>query len=270
MLFDAAETVRSFGVLTEAELQRFAGEWARMAEVEEDRRHALLSTATQGAYDAARALDDEPQSELRDALTRFTRFYGFLSQALPYTPPEAELLHQFAKVLLKRLQSTRADGGVDLSGQVVLTHYRLSELTRDELSLTGEHNPLAAIGGDGTGSGAPGEIPMSLLGELVELFNDRYGAELGDTDALKVVSDVRDSVRDANPALADQAQANSREDFVRERDALLIDAALSVDGDRDRQAQLLKALLDDDDFRARAGELVFGSIYDGYRQGSGA
>ena len=105
---------------------------------------------------------------------------------------------------------------------------------------------------------------MSQLGELVELFNERYGAELGDADALKVVTDVRDAVRDTNPQLADQATANSREDFVAERDDLLIDAALSVGTDRERQAKLLKALLDDEDFRARAGSLIFGSIYDTY------
>ena len=40
---------------------------------------------------------------------------------------------------------------------------------------------------------------------------------------------------------------------MRERDNLLIDAALNVGGDRERQATLLKALLDDDDFRVRRG-----------------
>lgn len=38
--------------------------------------------------------------------------------------------------------------------------------------------------------------------------------------------------------------------------------------DRGKQAVLLKALLDDEDFRARAGELVMGSIYDDYREQS--
>jgi hypothetical protein len=111
---------------------------------------------------------------------------------------------------------------------------------------------------------------MSALGELVELFNQRYGQELGDVDALRVVADVRDTVREANPELLDQAQANSREDFVAERDDLLIDAALSVGTDRERQADLLKALLDDDDFRTRAGELIFGSIYDAYAEQPGS
>jgi type I restriction enzyme R subunit len=170
-------------------------------------------------------------------------------------------------VLLARLQSDKADGGVDLSGAVALTHYRLSTDGAESIELkAGDGKPLPPISGGET-RGGQGEIPMSALAELIEVFNERYGQELGDADALRVVSEVRDTVRDANPELADQAQANSRGDFVAERDELLIDAALSVGTDRERQAALLKALLDDDDFRTRAGELIFGSIYDAYAGG---
>ena len=265
VLFDAADAVRAFDVITDQELAQFTQAWAALHEVHEDKRHAVLSTSTQSAYDSARALDGDTLQELRDALNRFTRFYGFLSQALPYIPPDTEVLYQFSKVLLRRLQSDKPQGGVDLAGQIVLTHYRIAEADAEAITLGDDDvQPLTAITGDGTGGGA-GEIPMSLLGELVELFNERYGAELGEVDALKVMTDVRDSVRDENPDLADQAEANSRDDFVRERDNLLIGAALAVGGDRERQATLLKALLDDEDFRVRAGELIFGAIYDGYR-----
>ncbi|MCW2984213.1 MAG: type restriction endonuclease subunit [Conexibacter sp.] len=266
VLFDAADSVRAFNVITDEELAGFVTAWLKLEEIDEDKRHAVLSTSTQGAYDAARALEDDERFKLREALNRFTRFYGFLSQALPYIPPETEVLFQFSKVLMKRLASDAPDGGVDLAGQVVLTHYRLTEVGTEHIALGGdETDPLVAITGDGTGAGGKGEIPMSLLGELVELFNQRYGEDLGDVDMLKVATDVKESISDANPALAEQAANNTREDFVRERDGLLINAALTVDGDRDRQAALLKAFLDDEDFRVRAGELIFGAIYDGYR-----
>lgn len=80
----------------------------------------------------------------------------------------------------------------------------------------------------------------------------------------------RDAIKGSAPQLEEQAANNSRDDFVRDRDGLLIDAALNVDADRDRQAALLKAVLDDDDFRARAGMAIFGAIYDGYRARPGA
>ena len=265
VLFDAADQVRSFDVITDKALDAFVARWAALHEVDEKKRHAVLSTSTQTAFLAAQALGKDTRRELREALDRFVRFYGFLSQALPWIPPATEVLYQFSKLLLARLRGETADGGVDMSGTVELTHYRLSALAVEAITLGDDAKPLSAITGDGTGAGGgSAQIPMSKLGELVELFNERYGAELGDTDALKVVSDVRDAVRDTNPQLVDQATANSREDFVAERDDLLIDAALSVGTDRERQADLLKALLDDEDFRARAGSLIFGSLYDHY------
>ena len=265
VLFDAAEEVRSFGVITGEALDGFLQRWATLEQVPEEKRHAILSTSTQSAFEAAQALEKDTRREFRDALDRFVRFYGFLSQALPWIPPETEVLYQFSKVLGARLRGESADGCVDISGTVELTHYRLSELGTEAINLGGEARPLSAITGDGSGpAGGSGQISMSMLVELVELFNERYGAELEDADALKVVTDVRDAVRDTNPQLGDQANANSREDFVAERDDLLIDAALSVGTDRERQAKLLKALLDDEDFRARAGSLIFGTIYDSY------
>jgi len=269
VLFDAADTLRDFAVINDEDLEAFTLTWAELDHVEEHKRHALLSTTTQRAFLAAHELDADTRRELRQALDRFVRFYGFLSQALPWIPPDTEVLFQFAKLLLARLRSDVADGGVDLSSTVVLTHYRLTELDPEAIELGDDPRPLSAITGDGTGDGSEqGDIPMSQLGELVELFNDRYGSELDASDALKVVSAVRDTVRDANPELGDQARANQRDDFIAERDDLLIDAALTVGTDRDRQATLLKALLDDEDFRARAGSLIFGSIYDTYTSGS--
>jgi type I restriction enzyme, R subunit len=270
VLFDAADEVRAFGVTTDDELERFRETWAKLGQVEPEKRHAVLSTSTQSAFLAAQGLESETRRALREALDRFVRFYGYLSQALTWIPPATEVLFQFGKVLLARLRSETADGGVDLSGAVVLTHYRLTELDAEAIELdASKAQPLTAIAGDGTGAGAGhGEIPMSKLGELVELFNSRYGSELGEMDALQVVSDVRDSVAESNPELEDQARANSRDDFVAERDDMLIDAAMSVGTNRERQARLLKALLDDDDFRTRAGELIFGSIYDAYSTGT--
>ena len=266
VLFDAADVVREFAIITEQELATFVDAWAKLDEVDEDKRHAVLSTSTQSAYLATQQLDADTRQEFREALNRFVRFYGFLSQALPWIPAETEVLFQFSKVLLARLSSEIADGGVDLSGTVTLTHYRLTALDADAIELGEEAKALKAITGDGTGGGAA-PISMGQLALLVELFNERYGAELGPDDALAVVTAMRDRVQSSNPELSDQVKANSRGDFITERDELMIDAALNVGSDRERQAKLLKALLDDDDFRGRAGALIFGSIYDAYAGG---
>jgi hypothetical protein len=175
------------------------------------------------------------------------------------------VLFQFSKVLLRRLLSIGPDGGVSLSGAVALTHFRLEEIGTDHivLSETGAR-PLSAIGGDGLGVQGKAQISLGELGELVEVFNGRYGGELGPQDALRVLEDVRDTIAANHADLEAQVKANARKDFVSHRHDLVIGAALEVSDDRDKQGALLKALLDDEDFRARAGELIMGSIYDAF------
>jgi hypothetical protein len=53
VLFDAAAAVRAFDVITDQELAQFTQAWAALQEVEENKRHAVLSTSTQCAYDIA-------------------------------------------------------------------------------------------------------------------------------------------------------------------------------------------------------------------------
>jgi len=269
VLFDAAEAVRAFDVVDDGDLETFREQWSSLAEVEQHKRHAVLSTSTQTPYERALALDSDERRDFKDALARFIRFHGFLAQVVPYLPAETELLFQFSKVLLKRLMAVEPKGGVNLSGTVELTHFRLDDLGAEHIGLDeSDAKPLSAIGGDGMGAGGAGQIPLGALGELVQVFNQRHSGDLGDADALKVFEEVRATVVDGNDDLAAQASANSKDDFVRHRDDLLISAAMEVTGGREKQAGLLKALLDDDELRARAGKLVMGSIYDAYREGA--
>lgn len=122
-----------------------------------------------------------------------------------------------SKVLLKRLMAVEPKGGVNLSGTVELTHFRLDDLGAEHIGLDeSDAKPLSAIGGDGLGAGVAGQIPLGALGELVEVFNERYSGHLGDADALKVFEEVRDTVVDGNDDLAAQASANSKDDFIYE------------------------------------------------------
>ena len=105
MLFDAADAVRGFAIIDEAELDHFRDQWAASNEVDEHKRHAILSTSTQGSYDRATELEPETLTAFKDALNRYVRFYSFLAQVLPYIPAESEVLFQFSRVLLKRLLS---------------------------------------------------------------------------------------------------------------------------------------------------------------------
>ncbi|MGI8946057.1 MAG: type I restriction endonuclease [Thermoleophilaceae bacterium] len=73
VLFDAAEAVRAYDVIEDRDLQTFSEQWSSLAEVEEDRRHAVLSTSTRDPYERALALEPDERRDLKDALARFIR-----------------------------------------------------------------------------------------------------------------------------------------------------------------------------------------------------
>lgn len=186
VLGDAGQTILDRGVIDTAEIDGFADLYAP------DASHHLLSGRTQNSDVAALELDPDDRFEFRGDLDRFVRFYKFLGQVVPYLTVEHEKLFQFCRFLALRLQ-THAEGGVSVADSIELTHYRLVEGDTLDLGLAGgDMDPLTSIRGDGIGRGSGGDVPMGLLGELVEMFNSRFGGELSDADARRPVQDLID------------------------------------------------------------------------------
>ena len=122
--------------------------------------------------------------------------------------------------------------------------------------------PGTAIGGDGTGRGAD-DIPMSLLGELVELFNQRFGESLTDADAIHPAQALIDHIdREQDGTLRPQAASNEFDDFLRGKEPFVIDGALDAGK---ASADFFKGVLDDEDFRRRTTYLAMRVLYDRYR-----
>jgi len=257
LLSDAAQTVLDHDVIDPEEVDAFAEVYSPNAS------HHILSDKTKNSYAAALELDDDDRLQLRADLDRFVRFYKFLAQIAPYLAVEHEKLFQFARFLALRLQ-THAEGGVSVADSIELTHYRLVEGETLDLGLgAGDADPLTSIRGDGTGRGSGGDVPMGLLGELVEMFNERFGAELTDADAIRPVQDLIDKAAEIGEAegLRAQALGNIFEDFERGKEDVVINATLQV---KDVNDLILQKLLDDDDVRSQMTHLVMRSLYDRY------
>ncbi len=259
VLFDAQQKLLDGGVIYPAEVEAFAEAWFVEGGNPD---HSVLSGRTQAAYDRAGDFEDDDLDELRDDLDRFVRFYSFLSQVAPYLTADSEKLFAFARYLAPRLRERRVDGG--LSVDVSLSHYRLTEVATQALKLTGEDvEPGSAIGGDGTGRGPGGDIPMSLLAELVELFNQRFGGTLSDADAIHPAQALIDHIdREQAGTLRPQAATNEFDDFVRGKEPFVIDGALDAG---QASADFFKGVLDDEDFRLRTTYLAMRVLYDRYR-----
>jgi type I restriction enzyme R subunit len=264
LLADAAQTVLDHDVIDEGEVEGFAEIYGPEAS------HHLLSAHCQNSYAAAQALDPDDRFELRTDLDRFVRFYKFLSQVVPFLAVEHEKLFQFARFLALRMGS-HAEGGVSVADSVELTHYRLVEGASANLGLAGSGpaDPLVSIRGDATGHAGGGEVPMGLLGELVEMFNERFGAQLSDTDAVRPVQHLIDKAAEIgeDEGLRAQAIGNSFEDFERGKEDVILSATLQV---QDINDLILKKLLDDESVRSQMTHLVMRSLYDRYTGGEQA
>lgn len=256
VLFDAEKKLLSHGVIYPGEVDAFADTWFVVGEPD----HSALSGRTQGAFDRAADLADEKLDEFRDDLDRFVRFYSFLSQVVPYLTESSEKLYAFSRFLALRLRERRVGGG--LSVDVSLTHYRLTEVATHTIKLGSEEvGPGSAIGGDGTGRG--GDIPMTLLGELVELFNQRFGESLTDADAVHPAQALIDHIdREQSGTLRPQAASNEFDDFLRGKEPFVIDGALDAGK---VSADFFRGVLDDEDFRRRTTYLAMRVLYDRYR-----
>ena len=180
--------------------------------------HAELYRHLEPARERFTALvdsEDEEERETAEAfrahLTDYVRKYGFLSQIVPYTDAELEMLYLYGRHLLNVLPR-RADGGVDI-GEVDLSHLRVERTGDHDLGLNPEGT--AEISGYGDGAGGAKEPEKSPLSELVEKFNDRFGTEFTEQDVIKP---LEEAMADKRVQLA--AVANDEENFGRVFDSV--------------------------------------------------
>ncbi|HEX6499000.1 MAG TPA: DEAD/DEAH box helicase family protein [Micromonosporaceae bacterium] len=218
LLYTAQSRVMSADLLVDAEMQEFveaylaaedqaagsAAKWAKL--------HAELYRHLHPAVERFAALLDGDDEDDRDTAEQFradlndyVRKYGFLSQIVPYTDAELERLYLYGRHLLNRLPR-RADGSVDI-GEVDLSHLRVEKTGEYDVGLKPEGTTELKGFGDGTGGGAP-QAEKSLLSELIEKFNEKYGTEFTEEDLIKP---FKETLENEKVRLA--AVANDEENF---------------------------------------------------------
>ncbi|GII22715.1 type I restriction endonuclease subunit R [Planosporangium mesophilum] len=217
LLYTAQSKVMSPALLVEAEMQAFveaylaAEEQAAGNVAKWEKLHAELYQHLGPAVARFSALldsDDEDDQETAEAfradLNDYVRKYSFLSQIVPYTDSDLERLYLYGRHLLNRLPR-RQDGGVDI-GEIDLSHMRVEKTGEHDVSLVAEGPTL--MKGFGDGSGGAKEPEKSLLSELIEKFNEKYGTDFTEQDVIKPFEEAI-----ADPKVRLAAVANDEENF---------------------------------------------------------
>ncbi|WP_103514678.1 type I restriction endonuclease subunit R [Streptomyces sp. SM10] len=194
LLYTAQSRVMSAPIISESEMDEFATayfaakEKAAGSQAKWEKLHAelyrLLSPAVARftpLVESEEEDDVETAEDFRANLNDYVRKYGFLAQIVPYHDPELERLHLYGRYLLNRLPR-RADGGVDI-GEIDLSHLRVEKTGEYDVSLNPEGS--TELPGFGDGSGGAAEEEKSLLSELIEAFNAKFGTDFTEEDVRK-------------------------------------------------------------------------------------
>lgn len=163
-------------------------------------------------------------------LQSFSRFYEFMAQIVEYNETDLEKLNLFAKHLrpLLREKVGDEDDEIDLS-TVVMTHYRLSEIRKQDLLLQQDSEEYKLQPGKDLGSGKAKDKLEELLSQILQRLNSLFVTDaLSDGDMVSYAYTIVSKVRE-NAKVMDQINNNTAEqallgDFTKAVDEAVMDS----------------------------------------------
>lgn len=136
----------------------------------------------QPAVDRFKALTEERKEEFYEKLTAFVRFYSFVSQIIPYSDMELEMLYSYSRYLLPKLDWRESGENPNPEKDVEFWYYRLERTMSGSISLeTGEPYGVKSPTAVGTGKSSDEAKPLS---EFIEVVNKRFGTDFKEEDRL--------------------------------------------------------------------------------------
>jgi len=144
--------------------------------------HARMEKMVAPAVDRFKALDEEKKEAFYGKITAYISFYSFISQIIPYSDQELEMLYSYGRYLV--LHFDLGDDGVNPhpEKEVVLQYYRIEQISSGSIVMEGEgqygvKSPTAV----GTGKAKDEDKPLS---EIIQALNERFGTDFSDEDRL--------------------------------------------------------------------------------------
>jgi type I restriction enzyme R subunit len=255
IVYDLKSKLDEFRIYWNIEIDNFAKVFFKKAKKQSNLDFGVLNAYIDPAVDRFKAKSEDEQNEFKSALTRFIRTYSFVSNIVKLDDAEMHKFFAFAKLLLRKLPHEPTEQ-VDLDDEVMLQYYRVQKIFEGSIILESGENPLKNTKDAGR---MKKEDEKSLLSELIDKLNERFGTEFGDMD--KVLEQfIADMEKDEN--LRTQAQNNSKEHFR----FPFNDAFMGVVVDRMMQnKEFCERVLDDEKFGNTVKDLMIDYVYERLR-----
>jgi type I restriction enzyme R subunit len=238
ILWDTRSRLDTFDVLRAEEMQSAV---SALLSGDGHKAHAALYALLDPALERYRKLDDEVALEFKDALDKFVRTYSFVSQIVSFQNTALERDYIYCRALAAYIRNSATVERLDLGTEVELTHLRTEMTFEGSLALKSQAGEVKGIT---TGKGKLHEPEMERLSKIVEVLNERFGLDLGETDQL--LFDQFEESWAADHELADQAKNNSIENFKLVFDPKFINTIVTR---MDANQSIFKQVLDDQEFQ---------------------
>lgn len=218
--------------------------------------HAHLQRHLQPAVDRYKSLhEDEQRLAFRDKLSGYVRVYAFLSQIIPYSDPELEMLYSYGRFLVPHLPLDRDAGPVKLGDEVDLQYYRLQRVFSGGIELKdGEAEYIKSPVDVGSGKSKDEKAPLS---EIIELLNERFGTNFTEEDKL-FFEQIKEKAA-SNPQVIQLRRANPFDKFQLGLRKLIEDLMIQRMSENDK---IVTRYMDDKAFENAAFSVLSKVIYD--------
>ncbi len=216
--------------------------------------HARMEKHIQPAVDRFKALDDDTKEKFYEKLTAYTRFYSFISQIIPYSDQELEMLYSYGRFLTTHLSLD--DDGVNPhpEREVDLQYYRIERVSSGAIVMEGGDtygvkSPTAV----GTSKSKDEQKPLS---EIIQALNDRFGTDFSEEDRLFFEQIKEKASKDDK--VIQTAKANTLEKFELGIQELIKDLMVQRMADNDG---IVTRYMDDMDFQKTVFPILAKDIY---------
>lgn len=144
--------------------------------------HARMEKLVAPAVDRFNALDEEKKEMFYEKITAYTRFYSFISQIIPYTDQELEILYSYGRYLITHLDLGEDGVNPHPEKEVELQYYRIEKVMSGSIILEGgDQYGVKSPTAVGTGKSKDEDKPLS---EIIQALNDRFGTAFSEEDRL--------------------------------------------------------------------------------------
>ena len=176
-------------------------------------------------------------------LGTFVRFYEFMSQIVDYDDKQLEKLSLYARNLSPMLRETAVDeDDIDLDS-ILLSHYRVSKISQQDLKLIEDSADHKLVPGEGLGSAKAKDKKEELLSQILDRLNELFVTDqLTDKDMVNYAYTIRDKVSE-NQLVMQQLANNTAEQALLGNFANAVDDAIMDSGEA-HQNQMMQLLSD--------------------------